>query len=184
MSAPPQGASARTRTVLLASGVVMAVVIALVSLVLSSIAIVRVSAVIRPPVVQDTGEQQTFIDDADEALCEAIGPLLSESRTMKNAFADVGPQGSAQQRAAIPKFVADTREWAQQAQAVLNDHSDPPRHLTRTIQRYIDDMLLFVDNIAPDRDPDPADSEAWDLSIVDLRGPRGRCRDVGVDWWG
>jgi hypothetical protein len=126
---------------------------------------------------------QLFVDSADRSLCEQVGPLMKESRQAKNTFSEVGPQGSPEQRAAIAKFVSDTRDWASRTQQVLNERSDGSRYLTRTVQRYIDDMLLFVGTVAAGRDPDPADSQAWDLSIVDLRGPRGRCRDVGVDWW-
>jgi hypothetical protein len=126
---------------------------------------------------------QLFVDSADRSLCDEVGPLMKESRQAKNTFSGVGPQGSPEHRAAIAKFVSDTRDWASRTQQVLNERSDGSRYLTRTLQRYIDDMLLFVGTVAPDRDPDPADSQAWDLSIVDLRGPRGRCRDVGVDWW-
>jgi hypothetical protein len=126
---------------------------------------------------------QVFLDSADRSLCTEVGPLMKESRQAKNTFSGVGPQGSPQHRAATAKFVSETSDWANRTQQVLNERSNGSRYLTRTVQRYIDDMLLFVGTIAPDRDPEPADSQAWDLSIVDLRGPRGRCRDVGVDWW-
>ena len=39
----------------------------------------------------------------------------------------------------------------------LNEHADPPRYLTRTLQRYIDGMLLYSENMYADRGPDPFD---------------------------
>ncbi|MDT5098811.1 MAG: hypothetical protein QOC76_2548 [Mycobacterium sp.] len=180
----PSSAPSRARTGLLASGVILGVLLGIAALVLSAIGITR-GPEPRPPQQTNQAEpERLFVDDADKALCEDVGPLMKESRTMKNTFSDAGPQGSPEQRAVIAKFVFDTRNWADRTQKVLNDHSSPPRYLTRTVQRYVDDMLLFVGNISADRDPESADSQAWDLSIVDLRGPRGRCRDVGVDWWG
>lgn len=162
----------------------LAVLLGVSALVLSIVGLNRGPEPTPPAPAAQAEPHQIFIDDADESLCEAVGPLLKESRTMKNTYSNIGAQGSPEQRAAIPKFITDTQNWAERTQEVLNQHSEPPRFLTRTVQRYVDDMLLFVGNISPDRDPDPADSQAWDLSIVDLRGARGRCRDLGVDWWG
>jgi len=162
---------------------VLAVLFGAAALILSIVNANRSPEAPPPPDVSKVEAQQLLNDDADRSLCLAIGPLMKESSATKNAFTAAGVQGSPEQRAAIPKFVSDTHDWAGRAQEVLNEHATPPRYLTRTLQRYIDDMLLFVENISPDRGPDPLDNPTWELSLIDLGGPLGRCGALGVGWW-
>ena len=65
---------------------------------------------------------------------------------------------------------------------MLDDHANPPRYLTRTLQRYIDDMRLFVDGLRPGPPPD-ADRAVWTDSIAALNGPFEACSAAGVQLW-
>ena len=65
---------------------------------------------------------------------------------------------------------------------VLNEHADPPRYLTRTLQQYIDGMLLYSENIYADRGPDPFDKRTYDSAVVAYGGPLATCYKVGVRW--
>jgi hypothetical protein len=118
---------------------------------------------------------------ADRALCNAIAPLMKRSTDERNALVDSGPPGSPAQDAALPKFTTDTQDWAKETQGVLARYSEPPRHITRTLQRYIDDMLLFVETVRPGPGT-KYDEAAWVDSTVALGGPMRICYDLGVQW--
>jgi hypothetical protein len=119
---------------------------------------------------------------ADKALCGAIAPLIKESTAEKNAYASLGPTGSAERDAGLPDFVNKTQDWARRAQQALDDHANPPRYFTRTLQRYIDDMRLLVANLRPGPAAD-SDTAAWTDSLVALAGPFEVCGKVGVPLW-
>jgi hypothetical protein len=169
---------------LLASGVILAVLLAIVAVVLSIISVVSESE-LEPqpaPATPKSVPQQLFADGADKALCEAIGPLMKESDESKRSFQESGTPGSPERAAAIPKFKTDTLDWAGRIQKVLNEHSEPPRYLTRTLQQYIDGMLLYTENIYPDRQPDSFDKATWDLAVVAYGGPLGTCQKLDAMW--
>jgi len=107
---------------------------------------------------------------------------MKESDQTKRAFTDAGEAGSPQRAAAIPKFKSDTLDWANRLQKVLNEHSDPPRYLTRTVQEYIDGMLLYTENIYEDRQPDVFDKATWDSANVAYGGPLATCQKLGAMW--
>ncbi|MGH3677807.1 MAG: hypothetical protein ACRDU5_19150, partial [Mycobacterium sp.] len=86
-------------------------------------------------------------------------------------------------KAAIPKFVSDTNDWAQRIQEVLNENANPPRYLTRVLQGYIDDTTMFLVTLAPDRDASKYETPIYDLSIMDYAGILGRCADLDAGWW-
>lgn len=121
-------------------------------------------------------------DRADRALCEAIAPLIKESSGNKNDFVKLGEPGSPERNAGIPNFVEITQDWVSRAQEVLDAHAEPPRYLTRTLQRYVDDMRLFVDGLRPGPEDD-ADRALWTDSIGALGGPLTTCLDQGVELW-
>jgi hypothetical protein len=131
-----------------------------------------------PPVVAEG----LFVRDADRPLCQAIAPLMREASDRTNAFLRTGVPDSPARLDAIAKFKAETLEWAGRIQQVLNDHAAPPRYLTRTLQRYIDGMLLYSENMYKDRGPDPFDNTTYDSAVVALGGPLGTCYKVGVRW--
>lgn len=119
--------------------------------------------------------------DADRKLCQAIGPLMKENDDRSNAFLGTGVPGSPEQDAALPKFVTDTADWARRTQQVLDANANPPRFLTRTLQRYIDDMQLFVASVRPGPGT-KYDEAAWTDSIVAYGGPLATCQALGVQW--
>jgi hypothetical protein len=129
-----------------------------------------------------TEPQQLFNDDADKPLCEAVGPLMKESNDVTNAFIATGAPGSPERSAAIPKFKADTLDLANRIEKVINEHADPPRYLTRTLQSYVDGMLLYSENMYPDRGADPFDKATYDSSVVAYGGPLATCYKLGVRW--
>ena len=94
-----------------------------------------------------------------------------KKRERANAFLATGEPDSPERKSAIPKFKADTLEWAGRLQSILNDHAEPPRYLTRTLQRYIDGMLLYSENMYPDRAPDRIRQRHVRLSCDCLRWP-------------
>ena len=57
-------------------------------------------------------------------------------------------------------------DWANRIQRLLNEHAEPPRYLTRTLQRYIDGMLLYSENMYPDAVQIPSTT---DLGLCDCQ---------------
>jgi hypothetical protein len=126
---------------------------------------------------------QVFVDGADRDLCQAMGPLMNESNAAGNAFQKSGEQNTPERKAATPKYIGDTYDWARRAQEVVNQHADPPRFLSRTFQRYVDDVLLYAEGLAPDRDSSAYENQIYELSIQDLAGLIGRCGELEAPWW-
>lgn len=182
---PPQpGNHQQRRGLLVPIGVSVAVLLAATALV---VALVNGNGKASPapgPTQSASPEPAgVLVDDADRDLCLAIGPLMRESEGTRNAFQRVGAQNTPERKAAIPKLISDTSDWARRTQAVLNEHAEPPRFLTRLLQRYIDDTMLYVVNLAPDRDSSKYETPIYDLSIMDYGGPLGRCADLDAGWW-
>jgi hypothetical protein len=119
---------------------------------------------------------------ADKALCEAIAPLIKESSARKNAFTSLGPSGSPDRDAGLPKFVTDTQDWVQRAQQVVDQHADPPRYFTRTLQRYVDDMRMLAANLRPGPATE-SNTAGWTDSVFALAGPFEVCGDLGIPLW-
>ncbi|WP_206428707.1 hypothetical protein [Mycolicibacterium stellerae] len=165
----------------MASGVVLAVLLGVAALVLSIIGATREST--PPPLPNPRAEQQElFVEDADKALCAVISPLMREQSDRTRNFQNKGDAASPERLGAIPGYKAETLDWANRIQPLLNQHADPPRYLTRTLQRYIDGMLLYSENMYPERGPDSFDNTTYESAIVDYGGPLGTCYKVGIRW--
>jgi len=119
---------------------------------------------------------------ADKALCEAIAPLMKESSARKNAFTDSGPDGSPERDAALQEFRDKTSDWAGRAQSALDEHAAPPRFLTRTLQRYVDDMRMLASNLRPGP-ISPSNDAGWRDSVFALAGPYEVCGKLGIPLW-
>lgn len=165
--------------------------LAVVAVLLSTAAlIVAVISALRDPLPTSssvsTSETSTArpadVQAVDRDLCEEIAPLIKESSRNKNNFSGLGAQGSPERNAGITDFVERTQDWASRAQQVLDAHTDPPRYLTRSLQRYIDDMRLFVDGLRPGPGHD-SDQAVWTDSIAALNGPVMVCSQLGVELW-
>ena len=69
-----------SRTGLLATGVVLAVLLGVAALVVAIVTATRGHEPSPPPQIPHAEAQQLFVDDADrEPLCDADGPLMKES---------------------------------------------------------------------------------------------------------
>jgi hypothetical protein len=182
--APPPAQRPRKRGLLVTAGLVTAILLATAALVVGIIAISRPTSGPSPNRTPPAASPATAGGDtttADRALCNAIAPLMKRSTDQRNALVDSGPPGSAAQDAVLPKFVADTKDWASETEDVLAKYSEPPRHLSRTLQRYVDDMLLFVESVRPGPGT-KYDEAAWTDSTVAAGGPMRVCSDLGVSW--
>lgn len=120
--------------------------------------------------------------ETDRLLCQAIAPLIKESTDKKNAFVALGHTGTPERDAGIPTFVSATQDWIKRVQPLLDQHADPLRYLIRTLQRYIDDMHLYVSSLRPGPGTQ-YDEAAWTDSIVALGGPFDACSSAGVQLW-
>lgn len=125
----PASASKRSRTGLLASVAALAVLLGVAALVLSIIAVTRGPEPQPPKETPQAQPEELFVEDADKALCEVIGPLMREETDRANAFLSTGNPDSPERKAAITKFKADTLGWANRTQSALNQHANPPRYL-------------------------------------------------------
>lgn len=166
----------------MASGVVLAVLLGVAALVVSIVGLNREPEPQLPPSAPQAEAQELFVEDADKALCEAIAPLMKESNDVTNSFIAKGDPDSPERRAAIPQFKADTLDLTNRLQKLLNEHSDPPRYLTRTLQQYVDGMLLYSENMYADRGADPFDKATYDASVIAYGGPLATCYKLGVRW--
>ncbi|ORA29864.1 hypothetical protein BST20_27825 [Mycobacterium branderi] len=132
--------------------------------------------------VSPTSSAATNTEAADRALCEAISPLMKESIDIGKSFVNLGHSGTPERDAGVPGFQAAVENWAGRIQPVADAHADPPRFLTRTLQRYIDDFRLYAANFRPGPATD-ADNAAWNDGTVALGGPMAVCGQLGVRWW-
>jgi hypothetical protein len=106
---------------------------------------------------------------------------MTASNNQANEWVGLGDQGSPARDAALPKFVSDTKDWVPRAQVVVNAHPGTNPYLTRTLQRYIDDLSLYVTNVSPGP-KQIYDAAAWNDSLVAYGGPKSICRDLGISW--
>ncbi len=170
---PPE----RRRPSPMAVGGALAVLMSVAALVVTV-----VSLVTQPkPAPAVSAPRAQAVTDADKALCPAIGPLMKENDDRSNAFLATGEAGSPPRDAALPKFVSDTQGWAHRTQQTLDAHANPPRFMTRALQRYIDDMQLFVASVRPGPGTQ-YDEAAWTDSIVAYGGVLTTCQQLGTNW--
>jgi hypothetical protein len=167
---------------LLASGVALAVLLGVAALVLSIVTATRGPEPTPPSPPPQAALQELFDDEVDKALCEVIGPLMQEETDRGKAFINSGEPDSPERKAAVPRFKAETLDWASRIQKLLNEHANPPRYLTRTLQQYVDGMLLYSENLRDDRAPDPYDNKAYEAAIIAVGGPLATCYKVGAGW--
>ena len=169
------------------AAVAAAIVVAVAALVVGIISLVHPLSSAHPsaPVAAPTSSTQTPAQnttDADRALCTAIAPLMAESDRSANAWRATGDPGTPARDAALPKYRSDTEDWAGRIQGVLNAHADANAFFQRTLQRFIDDQILLVRNMAPGP-AQPSDNEAWQDSLTAYGGPMSVCSALAVKWW-
>jgi hypothetical protein len=181
-AAPPPympGPPGRRRQVSpVAVGMVLTFAVAVAALVVGLVALTR-QPTAATPAGAPSNPQVSSADD--KALCQAIAPLMKENDDRSNAFLATGQAGSPERDAALPKFVSDTRDWARRTQQALDTRANPPRFMTRALQRYTDDMLLFVSSVRPGPGTQ-YDEAAWTDSIEAYGGPLATCQALGIGW--
>lgn len=172
------------RTALTASGIILAVVLAASALVVALTTRVdsNDSNSTAPPADSPAASSSPASTEiADRALCTAIAPLMVEQNKVSNDWFRLGEPGSTARDAGLPKFIDDTENWVGRAEAVLAEHPDVQPRLERTMNRYLDDLWLFVNNIAPGPSED-YDKAAWIDSMIAYGGPQTICDDLGAGW--
>lgn len=120
-------------------------------------------------------------DASDRELCSDIAPLMAEDDRMSNTWRATGDPGTPPRDAALSKYRSDTEDWAERIQKVLGNHEEADPFLRRTLQRFIDDRILYVRNARPG----PAsnyDDEVWADSLSAYGGPLSTCGGLGVKW--
>lgn len=178
---PPQ--PRRLRTALAAAGILLAVVLAASSLVvaLTGRASSESSTAAQPAENPATASDTASTEVADRGLCTAIAPLMSEYSTTAKDWFGLGPRGTPARDGGMPAFIADTKDWVVRAETVMDEHPGIQPRLQRTLQRYVDDLWLYVNNIAPGPE-EPYDDAAWNDSLVAYGGPLRICQELGVRW--
>ena len=163
----------------------VAAVASIAALVLGIVAVVGKPSDVRPAPITSAAPQPAapilFDDDADRPLCEALPDLMRERNEADRVYQAL-PVGSAERSAAMPAYKNSVQDWARRTQDVLAAHATPDRYLTRTLQRYIDDTLLYAQNIYPNRPADQFDEATWNAGVVDYGGALGRCNELGIRW--
>jgi hypothetical protein len=175
--APPPRRTSRLPVLLSALAIGLAAAALIVSLVRKP---ESPAAATTPAPATALNQQQLFVEDADRALCQAIAPLMREIGEQNRAFAKLAP-GSPEQGAAIPGYRSFIEGWTSRIQEILNSHANPPRYLTRTLQAYIDDKLLYAELAEPGR-VDPSDQITWNQASIHAGGPLGTCSNLGITW--
>jgi hypothetical protein len=163
---------------------IVAILVAVVALVVALVRGGESSAPASPtaqPSTSSTAAASADTSAADKALCNAIAPLMTQSNKEANDWASSGEQGTPGSDAGLPKFVADTKDWARRAQAVVDEHPDVDPFFRRALLRYIDDLSLYVINVRPGP-KQIYDSAAWADSLVAYGGSKSVCRDLGISW--
>jgi hypothetical protein len=185
---PPQpgftSAGARSRSAGIAIALAtVAVVLAAAALIVSVVRGGDSSAPASPPA--QPSKSPTAASDttaADKALCEAIAPLMAESTDIGKKFVSLGYSGTPERDNGIPQFRAAIEDWAKRVEPIVDADPGPPRFLTRTLQRYIDDTRLYAASIRPGPETD-YDRAAWADRVVAYGGAFAECPKVGVHWW-
>lgn len=170
------------RSILTAVSITITLLIATAALIMAVIAVNRPSptpAASKPSTTVPTATGDTT--EADRELCTNAGPLLRERADIGKAFVNTGETGSPERDSAIPKFREQVEGWAARIQPVVDANRPADSFLSRTLQRMIDDTVLYAESIRPG----PAteyDKLAWNDSVVAYGGPFFRCHQLGVTW--
>ena len=179
---PPRRPPGRLRTTLASAGILLAVVLAAAALIIS---LTKESSAPADSssVANSATEFQAPADTAetDRGLCIAIAPLLKEYNKTAKAWFSLGEPGTPARDDALPKFTSDTEAFVHEAEAVMARHPGVQPRLERTMLRYLDDLWLLVNNIAPGQ-PEDYDKAAWVDATIAYGGPQTICDDLGAGW--
>ena len=143
----------------------------------------RAPSLSQPPATPQAEPQELFVDDADKALCEAIGPLMREETDRANAFLATGEPDSPERKAAIPTFKADTLDWADRIQ----DATERARRPSAVSDPHTAAIHRRHAAVQREHVPGPcrrihSTTTTYDSAVVALGGPLATCYKVGVGW--
>lgn len=178
---PPRRPPGRLRTALASAGILLAIVLSAAALV---VALTKDSSAPAHSTTVNAAAEPTAstpTPEADRELCTAIAPLMSEYDDVAKTWFALGAPGTPARDGALPKFVEDTKSWVTRAEAVLADHPDAQPRFHRTLERHLDDLWLYVHNIAPGPQ-ETYDHAAWTDSLVAYGGPLKICQALGIRW--
>jgi hypothetical protein len=183
---PPQPSPPRgKRGLLVAGGLVLAILLATAALVVGIIGLIRPTpstpANRTPSATSPTTSAAADTTAADRQLCQAVGPLLRESNETGKAFVNLGHTGTPARDAGIPDYEASVLDWVKRIQPILDSHSAADPYLRRMLQRMVDDIHSFATSIRPGPETD-ADAAAWNDATVAYGGPYDVCHRLGVEW--
>jgi hypothetical protein len=152
----------------LIAAVAIAIMLAIAALVVGVVDLVRPSTPATPAASTPTSPAPTSspadFTAADRALCTAIAPLMTDSNRVAKAFTSLGPGGSPESNAGVPKFISDTKDWVGRIQPVIDSHPDADPFFRRTLQRFVDDRRLLVADL--EAGPwTPYDQTNWNDSL-------------------
>jgi hypothetical protein len=169
----------------MAIAVAMAILLATAALVVGIVDLTRSSTPAAPATSTSASPAPTSAPGdftaANRTLCTAIAPLMSESNRVAKAFTSLGPWGSPESNAGLPKFITDTKDWAGRIQPVIDSHPDVDPYLHRSFQRFVDDRRYLIADL--EAGPwQPYDQTNWNDSLSALSGPLSVCWDLGVKW--
>ncbi|WP_421843482.1 hypothetical protein [Mycobacterium sp.] len=171
---------ARRGNRLVTAGLVITAVVALAALAVGIIALVtRPAQAPAPASPSATSAGDTRA--ADRALCNAIAPLMTKDDRTSNTWRNRGDPGTPARDAALPKYRSDTEDWVGRIQPILDQHPDANPLFRRTLQRFIDDRILYVWNARPGP-PEKYDKEIWADSLSAYGGSLHICYGLGVTW--
>jgi hypothetical protein len=178
---PPQPNPPRRRGLLLAAGLVSAIVLAIAALVVSIVAISRPTASMSTSRTTMAASPSTSGSSdttaADRQLCEAVGPLLHESDEAGKAFVNLGQSGTPERDAGIAAYESSVLDWIKRIQPVIDSHPSADPYL----RRMLDDIHSYATSVRPGPATDP-DAAAWNDASVAYGGPFEVCHRLGVQW--
>ena len=177
MSAPPPPRRGGLGTALGAA----ALAVATIAMALAAMGFLRRPATDSAVTQSPTSASATTTTAADKALCEAVAPILADGDKVNNVYLAAGPAGSAGRDAALPKYVADIRDWVDRAQSILHENPDAQEFLRRSLQRFLDDNKLLALGLRPGR-MQPYNEALYSDSMAAYNGPIALCEEVGVKW--
>jgi hypothetical protein len=106
---------------------------------------------------------------------------MTEYNRASNEWLSLGAAGSPARDSALPKFKAETESFVGRTEALLGEHPDVQPRFERTLQRYLDDLWLLVNNVEPGPER-TYDSAAWTDSLIAYGGPQSICDSLGAGW--
>lgn len=106
---------------------------------------------------------------------------MTDYSKVANAWLGLGAPGAPARDSALPKFKNDTESFVGRVEAVMGEQPGVQPRFARTLQRYLDDLWLFANNIEPG--PERSyDGAAWTDSLVAYGGPQSICDSLGAGW--